>query len=78
MLFTLSLYHGKAFPVYGIRLRLFCQEKRMVRSLKNCRTIHGNGPEGIRTLGLRVANAALSQLSYEPIFLPFAVVCQLS
>ena len=25
-----------------------------------------NGPEGIRTLGLRVANAALSQLSYEP------------
>lgn len=25
------------------------------------------GPEGIRTLGLRVANAALSQLSYEPI-----------
>ena len=26
-----------------------------------------NGPEGIRTLGLRVANAALSQLSYEPL-----------
>ena len=26
-----------------------------------------NGPEGIRTLGLRVANAALSQLSHEPI-----------
>ena len=24
------------------------------------------GLEGIRTLGLRVANAALSQLSYEP------------
>ncbi len=24
------------------------------------------GPEGIRTLGLRVANAALYQLSYEP------------
>ena len=26
-----------------------------------------HGPEGIRTLGLCVANAALSQLSYEPI-----------
>ena len=25
------------------------------------------GPEEIRTLGLRVANAALYQLSYEPI-----------
>ena len=25
------------------------------------------GPEGVRTLGLRVANAALSQLSYEPV-----------
>ncbi len=25
------------------------------------------GPEGIRTLGLCVANAALSQLSYEPV-----------
>ena len=28
-----------------------------------------NGPEGIRTLGLRVANAALSQLSYGPILI---------
>ena len=28
----------------------------------------GGGPEGIRTLGLRVANAALYQLSYEPIW----------
>ena len=27
----------------------------------------GGGPEGIRTLGLRVANAALYQLSYEPM-----------
>ncbi len=26
-----------------------------------------SGPEGDRTLDLRVANAALSQLSYEPI-----------
>ena len=26
-----------------------------------------HGPEGIRTLGLCVANAALSQLSYEPV-----------
>ena len=26
------------------------------------------GPEGVRTLDLRVANAALSQLSYEPVF----------
>ena len=27
------------------------------------------GPEGVRTLDLRVANAALSQLSYKPIFI---------
>ncbi len=26
------------------------------------------GPEEIRTLGLRVANAALYQLSYEPMY----------
>lgn len=30
--------------------------------------IHG-GPERDRTVDLRVANAALSQLSYEPMFL---------
>ena len=30
------------------------------------------GPGGDRTLDLRVANAALSQLSYEPLF--FAVI----
>ena len=27
---------------------------------------HNGGPEGVRTLGLRVANAALSQLSHGP------------
>lgn len=30
-----------------------------------------NGPEGIRTLGLCVANAALSQLSYEPVLISY-------
>ena len=29
--------------------------------------VSSGGPEGDRTLDLRVANAALSQLSYEPI-----------
>ena len=32
------------------------------------------GPEGDRTLDLRVANAALSQLSYEPVFDDFNII----
>ena len=47
-------------------LRGFCLWDEKRRRTENIRRLL-NGPEGIRTLGLCVANAALSQLSYEPI-----------
>ena len=44
------------------------QYKKTAESLKYQRNggFSNGGPEGVRTLGLCVANAALSQLSYEP------------
>ena len=47
-------------------LEILKSNKKVVHlsALKRC-TAYG-GPEGTRTLGLRVANAALYQLSYEP------------
>ena len=41
-------------------------QKRKMRNLSDYAFRYG-GPEGDRTLDLRVANAALSQLSYEPV-----------
>ena len=44
------------------------QYKKTAESLKYQRNggFSNGGPEGVRTLGLCVANAALSQLSYGP------------
>ena len=41
-------------------------QKRKMRNLSDY-AFRCGGPEGDRTLDLRVANAALSQLSYEPV-----------
>ena len=38
-----------------------------MRNRNDCAFFDIGGPEGDRTLDLRVANAALSQLSYEPV-----------
>ena len=63
-----SAIHAERFSYIGVlsyvrkKQRCHREKSRRHRLVK-----YYNGPEGIRTLGLCVANAALSQLSYEPI-----------
>ena len=59
---------GLSPNVKGVRHCCFLEQNKKNPSTLRCSdcSLIG-GPEEIRTLGLRVANAALYQLSYEPI-----------
>ena len=51
----------------GLLLSVRKERQKGLPILSESEVLGMDGPEGIRTLGLCVANAALSQLSYEPI-----------
>ena len=67
--FLKSVIKSAIFSGFGQKVRAHI----LITIVSKYASLHG-GLEGDRTLDLRVANAALSQLSYEPIF-DFQNVC---